>query len=73
MKNRIVLGLFLVLALAVAGICYCNEVTGRKRGEFLDSERNVKVCVYEAYGKNYYLSIGSYNICPSTARFCQRW
>lgn len=69
MIKKISCGIGLTMALAFA----CNQVTAFHRGEYQDSKRNVKVCVYEAFGKNYTYAVATYNVCPVTIQVCQRW
>jgi len=65
--------LFIASIVAVFAFAYCNYITAYKTGEYVDSERNVKVCVYNGYGKTYYSSVGTYNLCPLQIQVCQQW
>ena len=55
---------------AIAAFAWCNRTTAFKSGEYHDVQRNVKVCVYQALGKNYTYAVASYNICPVTIEVC---
>lgn len=55
---------------AIAAFAWCNRTTAFKSGEYHDAQRNVKVCVYQAMGKNYTYAVASYNICPVTIEVC---
>ena len=48
----------------------CNRTTAFKSGEYQDAQRNVKVCVYQAFGKNYTYAVASYGICPVSIEVC---
>lgn len=65
--------LLLVSVISVFVIAYCNTITAFKSGEYIDSENNVKVCVYNAFGKTYYSAVGTYNMCPMQIQVCQKW
>lgn len=58
---------------AVICAASCNVVTAFKTGEYVDSERNVKICVYETMGKNYFSSVATYGLCPLNIKVCQRF
>lgn len=60
----------IALLLASVLFAYCYQVTAFKTGEYRDSERNVKVCVYEAFGKNYFYSVATYGNCPLSIKVC---
>lgn len=64
--------LVFVSLVAVLAIAYCNRATAYKTGEYVDRERNVKVCVYSAYGKTYYSAVGTHNLCPLSIEVCTR-
>lgn len=70
MAKKIIVAAAFVAACAFA---YCNQVTAFHRGEYQDAERNVKVCVYEAFGKNYTYAVASYNVCPVSIQVCQSY
>ena len=36
---------------AITAFAWCNRTTAFKSGEYQDAQRNVKVCVYQAFGK----------------------
>ena len=55
---------------AINEFAWCNRTTAFKSGEYHDAQRNVKVCVYQAMGKNYTYAVASYNICPVTIEAC---
>lgn len=55
---------------AITAIALCNRTTAFKSGEYQDAQRNVKVCVYQAFGKNYTYAVASYGICPVTIEVC---
>ncbi len=55
---------------AITAFAWCNRTTAFKSGENHDAQRNVKVCVYQALGKNYTYAVASYNICPVTIEVC---
>lgn len=61
---------FMIAAAAVIG-AYCYEVTAYKVGEFTDSERGVKVCVYEYFGEKYFSAVGTYKMCPYSIKVCK--
>lgn len=63
----------IVAFIAVLAVAYCNRATAYKTGEYIDNERGVKVCVYNAYGKTYYSAVGTYNLCPLTIEVCTRY
>lgn len=65
--------LFAVSIFTVLAIGYCNVITAYKTGEYIDSENNVKVCVYNGFGKTYYSAVGTYNLCPLQIQVCQKW
>lgn len=69
MAKKIIVAAAFVAACAFA----CNQVTAFHRGDYQDAERNVKVCVYEAMGKNYTYAVASYGVCPVTIQVCQRY
>lgn len=63
-----------VIAVFVAACAFaCIQVTAFHCGDYQDTERNVKVCVYEAMGKNYTYAVASYGVCPVTIKVCQRY
>lgn len=64
--------LFILSLITITAFAYCNKVTAFKRGEYVDSERNVKVCVYEAFSKNYYYSVATYGMCPMSIDVCAK-
>lgn len=55
---------------AIAAFAMCNRTTAFKSGEYHDAQRNVKVCVYQAFGKNYTYAVASYSVCPVTIKVC---
>ena len=55
---------------AITAFAWCNRTTAFKSGEYQDAQRNVKVCVYQAFGKNYTYAVASYSICPVTIEVC---
>lgn len=55
---------------AITVFAWCNRTTAFKSGEYQDAQRNVKVCVYQAFGKNYTYAVASYGICPVTIEVC---
>ena len=55
---------------AITAFAWCNRTTAFKSCEYHDAQRNVKVCVYQALGKNYTYAVASYNICPVTIEVC---
>ena len=59
--------------MAICAYASCNVITAFKTGEYQDTERKVKVCVYNGLGKNYYYSVASYGICPVSIQTCQRF
>jgi len=65
--------LLLISIVAVCAIAYCNTITVFKTGEYIDNERNVKVCVYSGLGKTYYSSVATFNLCPLQIQVCQKW
>lgn len=63
--------ILIALALtAIAAFAWCNRTTAFKSGEYHDAQRNVKVCVYQALGKNYTYAVASYSVCPVTIEVC---
>lgn len=62
--------LMVITLTAIAAFAWCNRTTAFKSGEYHDAQRNVKVCVYQAMGKNYTYAVASYNICPVTIEVC---
>ena len=63
--------ILIALALtAIAAFAWCNRTTAFKSGEYHDAQRNVKVCVYQAFGKNYTYAVASYSVCPVTIEVC---
>lgn len=58
---------------SIAAIAYCNMITAFKSGEYIDNERNVKVCVYNGLGKTYFSSVATFNMCPMQIQVCQQW
>lgn len=65
--------LLFVSIMSVIAIAYCNIITAFKSGEYIDNERNVKVCVYNGLGKTYFSSVATYNLCPMQIQVCQQW
>ena len=59
-----------ILAATVIAGAYCSKATAFKSGEYIDAQRNVKVCVYQAFGKNYTYAVATYNICPVSIEIC---
>lgn len=55
---------------AVIASAYCAKATAFKSGEYIDAQRNVKVCVYNAFGKNYTYAVSTINLCPLTIEVC---
>ena len=63
------IALFLFLATVTAFACW--KITAFHKGEYQDSQRGVKVCIYEANGKHYSYAVASYGICPLSIEVCQ--
>lgn len=59
-----------IILAAIAAFAYCNRTIAFKNGEYQDAQRNVKVCVYQAFGKNYTYAVASYSVCPVTIEVC---
>ena len=62
--------LTIITLTVITAFAWCNRITAFKSGEYQDAQRNVKVCVYQAMGKNYTYTVASYNICPVSIEVC---
>ena len=49
----------------------CWHATAHKSGEYDDSRRGVKVCVYQYNGDNYTYAVGRYQTYPWSITICR--